>query len=431
MIHYSLNNNLNNVWGRENLEKSMESSPKITIWNKNFICVVLTNFLLCMAHFAVNPLVASYAIHLGAAQIMGLLSGMFFGVSLAVRPISGPMITKVDKRTLLIVIFALGGVANLGYALFQSVGMFVFFRFLSGVQYSFVGSLIMTLASDNLPSEKIASGMGIYGVGGAIGTAVAPFIGSQLLNLGTTLKDADFGFALAFGYGAIILFIAIIPSVILAPDKKTKQEVASTGAWYKNIITVQALPSTIIIFFVIMAYALFNAFIIEYGKARGFGANTSYFFMVMSVVLMASRPLSGWLTDRYGIPKILVPGMVVLGIAFILVARATTLPLLLGAGVVAAIGHGATQPALQAMCVQSVPPLKRGVASNTIYVGMDLGFFLGPTIGGIIYNYTNYSSVFYFGAVSCAVGFLCCFAVLPVYKRQLREFTRLQEEQSR
>ena len=47
-------------------------------------------------------------------------------------------------------------------------------------------------------------------------------------------------------------------------------------------------------------------------------------------------------------------------------------------GVIAALGVGATQPSLQAMCMQTEVPLKRSVASNTIYVGMDSGLFLGP-----------------------------------------------------
>ena len=29
-------------------------------------------------------------------------------------------------------------------------------------------------------------------------------------------------------------------------------------------------------------------------------------------------------------------------------------------------------------------PIKRGVASNTSYFGMDLGYFLGPTLGGLV-----------------------------------------------
>ena len=141
---------------------NLRAKSTVTIWNRNFICILSTAFMLSIAHFSINPLVASYALHLGAsAFIMGLLTGLFFGVALSMRPVSGPVITKYDKRKLMILVFIIGGVANIGYALFDSISAFIIFRLIHGLQYALVGSLTMTLAGDNLPREKMASGMGI------------------------------------------------------------------------------------------------------------------------------------------------------------------------------------------------------------------------------------------------------------------------------
>ena len=52
---------------------------------------------------AVNSLVSTYATFLGAtAVLVGMLTGMFFGVAFAMRPISGPVVTKFDKKKLII-----------------------------------------------------------------------------------------------------------------------------------------------------------------------------------------------------------------------------------------------------------------------------------------------------------------------------------------
>ena len=60
-----------------------------------------------MSQFVVNPLVTSYATFLGAgASIVGMISGLFYGVSFAMRPISGPLVTMMDKRKLLIFSYA-------------------------------------------------------------------------------------------------------------------------------------------------------------------------------------------------------------------------------------------------------------------------------------------------------------------------------------
>jgi MFS family permease len=248
--------------------------------------------MLGISHFSVNPLVASYAIHLGAgALVTGILIGLFFGVALSMRPVAGPVITKFDKRKLMILVFTIGGVANIGYALFHNISAFILFRFLHGIQYSLVGTLTMTLAGDNLPKEKMASGMGIYGLCGTIGMAIGPTIGINLLDFGTYLRDESFGFTCVFLFSMTSSFIGIIPSTILLPDKKTKQDILSTGAWYKNIASVHAVPMSLIMFLIFAGWSLYNGYIVEFAKELEISGINS-FFTVMAATLMITRPAS-------------------------------------------------------------------------------------------------------------------------------------------
>lgn len=394
---------------------------KETIWRRNFVCVMIANLLLCVGHFSVNTLVATYTTYLGAAPlIMGLLTGMFFGISLAMRPVSGPMITKIDKRTLLIAVYVLGGIVNIGYALFHSIPIFVVFRFLNGVQYSFVGSLIMTLAADSLPASKMASGMGVYGVGGAVGTAFGPTIAAMMAKWGTRLGGQDMGFTFVFLFAALAFSVAVIPSMILHPDAKTKEEIASTGAWYKNIVTPYAVPTTIVMFFVIMGYSIINSYVFNFGAEQKI-ENISLFYTFMACTLIVSRPLSGWLSDRFGVAKVIIPGMVLFAISFIIVGTSTTLEQAIVGGIIAALGVGSTQPAIQAMNMQSVTPLKRSVASNTIYVGMDLGLFVGPLLGSVVYKHSSFAVMFQMTAIPIVIALISFIIILPIYKRRCRE----------
>ena len=401
-----------------------QTAPKkeiTTMWNKNFICVMIINTLQCFGHFTGNPHVASYTKYLGTSdQMTGFLAGMFFGVAFAIRPISGPMITKLDKRILLILTFICGCIANLGYAFFESVGAFAVFRFINGLEYSFLGTLIMTLASDNLPLEKMGSGIGLYTIGAAVGTAVAPTIGSALITLGTGLKGEGFGFTLVFLFGATCLALAIIPSVMLSSDKKTKEEAAGSGAWYKNILTVHALPITGVILMIHTAYSLFNTYMIEFGKERGI-AGISIFFTVLALTLIVTRPLSGVLTDRLGPQKVILPGLVVFALAFFVVGSSSTLLTALAGAALAAIGFGFSQPPLVAMSMQTVEPLRRGVASNTIYLGIDFGLFIGPLLGAFVYERLSYSIMYKSAVVPIGLAFAGFIAALPVYRRRRAE----------
>ena len=396
----------------------------IRILNKNFLCVAIANFMHCIGHSSINPFVATYMKYLNTtAQLSGLLIGMFFAVSLAMRPFAGNATTKYNKRKLLIIVFLIGTVANLGYALFHNVPSFVVFRFLSGVQYSLVGSLCMTLAADHLPKHKLTSGLGIYGIGGAIGSAIAPSLGETILNTGIKYRNDSFGFTLLFLFGALIYAFATVPAFILAPDNKTKTYSARAGKWYKNIVSIHTVPTTIVLFLIMVSFALINTYMFEFGKEQGI-SNINIFYLVFAASLAVSRPVSGYITDRLGIKRILFPALIIFAFSMFLIGISGTFWMVIIGAILAAIGFGSSQPSLQTMCIQSESALRRGVASNTLYVGIDLGFFLGPYLGGLVYAESDYSMVFKAGAAPIIIAIVCLAITFPIYKRRVSELEK-------
>jgi len=345
---------------------------------------------------------------------------MFFVVSFACHPFTGPAMTKLDKRKLLVEVFLLGAVADLGYALFHSIPVFIALRFISGVQYSLVGPLIMALASDHLPIDKLAQGIGLFGVGGAIGNAIAPSVGAAILQLGTNLRDEGFGFTLIYLFGTTIFALATIPSLIIDPDRKSKEDIASSGAWYKNIISSHAAPSMIVLFLLMISYAVINTYIFEFSKEQGI-AGISSFYLVLALALALSRPMSGFLTVRFGIQRVMFPALAVFAVSMVVIGFSRTLWMALIGAVLAAIGYGASQPSLQAMCMQSETALRRGVASNTMYMGIDLGLFFGPFLGGLVYARSDYATMFKTSALPVILAIVCLAIILPIYKRRQKE----------
>jgi MFS family permease len=421
------NDGLRIVLGGMSMELTPAKEPKVTIWNRNFVCVFLANAALSLAHSSINTLVSTYAEYLGAgALLIGLLTGLFFGVSLAMRPVTGPVSTKVDKQTLMIFVFILGAVVNIGYALFPQIGMFVFFRFFHGVQYSLVGSLIMTVAGDSLPREKLASGMGVYSLGGIVMFAVGPAIGKLLLDLGTTLRDQAFGFRLTFIFAAFASLLAVIPSALLKLEKQTKAERAGTGAWYKNIVAVPTIPTAVVITLVCAAYSLYNGYMIPYAAQKGI-AGASAFFTVSAIFTFFSRPLSGKLTDRFGVKKIVIPCLAVFAASFVIVGLSKSLPALLVGAALAATGYGAAQPSLQAMSIQTVLPARRAVAANTYYAGLDLGLFIGPFLGSVVFHFFNYSTMYLTAVVPIVTAAVLFLVFWPGYTKRLKELRALEK----
>jgi len=406
------------------------SSGKPTIWTRNFICVLVTNCMLVLSHSSVNTLVSTYTTFLGAGpKLMGLLTGLFFGVALAMRPVAGPVTTRIDNRRLMLVVYTLGSIVNLGYALFHSIPAFIVFRILNGFQYAFVGSLGITIAADSLPKEKMSSGLGIYGVSSAIATSMAPQIGIWLRSWGRAVGGEDMGFTFVFVFAACALAIGLIPSALLIPDRKDKAEVASAGKWYQTIISKPALMPSIIMMLLIISYSLFSGYMVPYGEEIGV-EEVGVFFTVLSVVMLGSRPVCGNLSDRYGAKKIFLPGALVFAVSYIAIGSASSMTLILVGAVLAALGYGAANPTLQSLTMQTETKARRAVASNTLFVGMDVGFFVGPLIGGFIKEYGTYRMILLFGTIPAVLAALLFVLTWRSSARRLEEVKRLEAGES-
>ncbi len=358
---------------------------------------------------------------------MGLLTGLLFGVALSMRPVAGPVITKFDKRKLMILVFVIGGVTNFGYALFDNISAFIVFRLIHGLQYALVGTLTMTLAGNNLPEEKMASGMGIFALSSTLGMAIGPTIGIYVLNFGTHIKDESFGFTCVFLFAMLILVFGIIPSYLLSPDKKTEKDILETGAWYKNIASVHAIPMALVMFFTFIGWSLYNVYIVELANELGISGISS-FFIILALVLLISRPASGWLTDTFGLAKTLPPALLLFAVSFIIVGSGKSIGTILAGAVIAAIGFGSFQPALNSMCILSETPLKRGVATNTLFIGIDLGLFVGPIVGGIVYEIYNYSIMFRSTSLVIVIAVLIFVISLPSYYRRRSTLEALETQ---
>ena len=272
-----------------------------SIWHKNFICAIIANFLLAMAHTSVNTLASTYAAFLGAeAVLVGALTSIFFGVSVAMRPVAGPLTTRVNNRTLMIVVYILGVLVHIGYTVFIGVGPFLVFRILNGIQYSIIGSLTMKTASDSLPASKAASGIGVYCISNSAANALGPSAGVIARDIGTRAAGELFGFRCVFIFAGIMMILALIPVFCLNdPGRPRKIE---GSVWYKEMFSPHALAPALSLMLLMMSYSLFSAYMVPYAAQKGI-PSISIFFLVHAMCLVGTRPLFGMLADKYGLDR--------------------------------------------------------------------------------------------------------------------------------
>ena len=373
----------------------MNSTPekKLTIWTRGFICIMISNVFANMAMFSVNTYLTTYMTYLGVgASLAGLIAGLYYATGLLMRPVAGPMQATLNKKKLMTATYALGFIVNLCYALFPSVGLFVAFRLLHGIQLAFYGSMSMTIASSSLPEEKMSSGLGVFGLSGIVSQALGPSAGVAAMNLGTRLWGEGGGFRAIFLMSAMFSLMSVLPCFLLPEMDAPGTVTVKKEVWYKNIIALEAVLPSLVIGLFMMGGMVLTTYMIPYGAYRGIG-NIGLYFTVNAVVMVITRPLAGRLTDKYGPNRTFYPGMALYILAFLLISGARSLPVVLMGAVCASMGMGVVSPGVQSMTMQSVAPRRRPVASNTLYTFMDIGNFLGPTLAGTILGLTNYETM--------------------------------------
>ena len=365
-------------------ESLQENSGKI--WNpifiKMFIINILINFSICM----VNPLSATYADFLGAtATIVGLVSSLFAMTALIFKLVSAPAADAFNKKNILIGSIFILFVSFLGYSISKTISMLIISRLLTGVGLAFVPICSIPIVSASLPAHKMATGIGYFALGPAISQAIAPAIGLKLVD--------RIGYNYTFSILAVLLIFTIAFTATLDISFKKANKFRIT---INSIIAKEVLIPAVILFLLNMTFGNVNAFLILFGEKRGVNSNIGYFFTVLASTMIFTRPLIGKLADKYGTVKVIIPSMLCFAVSFLLISYSKTLPMFLFAGFISAFGYVGCWPALMAVCMRLVPDDRRGAASSTSYIALDLSNLIGPVLAGVIIEVLGYAYMWQF-----------------------------------
>jgi MFS family permease len=344
------------------------------IWTRDFVTVFAVNFVMSMGQFMINTLLPKYTYHLGGdASVVGMVTGIFAVTALGIRPVAGPAMDYFRKNRLLTLSI---GVITLSYACFGFAGgipMLVAARLLHGIGIGMTAPLCLALVTNNLPIGKVASGLGIFSLGTAIASAFGPSVG---------LKLAD-----SIGYSDTFLISTALMAVCFGLSLRIRADIPERAGRFKislnQIVAPEVILPTLVIFLQMISFSSLNSFIAIYGGLTDV-ADIGLYFTASAVCLILIRPFSGRIADRFGLDKLIIPGLFIFAGALVLTSFCNTLPMFILTGAVTALGYGISEPMIQTMNMQLVPKERRGAAGNTNFLGVDVGMLIGPSIAGFI-----------------------------------------------
>lgn len=392
----------------QDLSQQARKEPA-SIWNIMFISIFFANMALNMGQQMSNSLLSLYAKSMNTpADQIGQLMSMFAVTALIFRFISGPAMNSFNRKKLVAIAMGFMAAAYLGFSFapsiseltgLQSITVLKFFRLLQGVGNAFGNSCCLTIVADTLPKASFTTGMGYYACAQVIAQAIGP-------TAGVFLRDR-FGYNTTYIINFAVMCIAILAStqVRLAPREKQPFRLN-----FNNMIAKEALVPALIGFLIHIGFTSINSFLLVYAEERGI-AGSSWFFTVYALTLLITRPLVGRLTERYGFVKISLPAVLMTSASLTMIGFSANIFMLLLAAFLNAFGYGALQPMLQSLCMKSVAPERRGSASSTNYIGMDIAMLIGPTLCGMVADATGYTPVMWLAMTAPILTGLVCILV--------------------
>ncbi|MBQ6215857.1 MAG: MFS transporter [Erysipelotrichaceae bacterium] len=382
-------------------EKKTYKTPD-KLWNPMFISIFISSALFNLSAQMSNSMLSLYAKSTGApADQIGQLMSMFALTALLFRFVAGPAMNAYDHKKLLQLAMFLFGSAYLGFsfspAISSATGINVIsimkvFRLIQGIGNAFGNACLMTIASNCIPKENFSSGIGIFALAQAIAQSLGPMIGVSIKDL------IGYSNAYLVTSGMMFFSIVLVALIVKVPNYGSGKFVLN----FKNMVAAEALVPAFISFLICIGFTSINSFFLVFAQERNI-PQASLYFTVYAGMLMASRPLIGRLTDRFGFVRVAIPAIIMTSLSLFMIGQSTKLWHLIVAALVNSFGYGSVQPALQSMCMKAVPVNKRGSASSTNYIAVDSGTLVGPLICGQVANAFGYTSLMWSVMALCVL----------------------------
>ncbi|WP_138417629.1 MFS transporter [Aquibacillus sediminis] len=379
-------------------------AQKPRLWTKQYILILSVTFLFFVTLHMLNAGFPIYIIELSDQPAKGgLMTTAFMVAAIISRPIIGIQLNYINMKKTMIMMLLIVLVAVLISYGRTSTTLLLITRVIEGVGFGVVTTLLATLASLRIPTERTGEGISFFAMATSVGASIAPILALTLID--------TFSFQVVLILAVlIILFIFVLSMPLMNVTKpqakgSLKQRLSKRSivnqTFEKNVL----LPSFLVFLLCLTFSGVFN-FIHGLGEEMKVGASISYFFLVFTIMMIVIRPISGKIFDQYDY-KVMIHSSTFSGIlGLVLLSIASSVHLIVLAGILYGIAYGVMHPTLQAIAVSKVTTNKKGLANSMILTGMDLGMAIGSPSLGLLAGMVGYSSMYGYTASILIVLFI-------------------------
>lgn len=218
-----------------------------------------------------------------------------------------------------------------------------------------------------------------------VAMAIGPFIGIFISGHGS--------FHIVFLIGSTITLTDLIVALFLkVQDVKISVKNMKNSARFnwRDYVEPEALPISVAVFAITLAYTSLVAFLSLYAKEINLVNVSSFFFIVYTIALLASRPFAGRWFDNFGENRLTYPLIICLAIGFLFLSQVHSGILFLVSGALIGIGYGTIISNFQAIAIQQSPRNRKALAASSFFILLDLANAVGPYFMGILIEFMSF-----------------------------------------
>ena len=337
--------------------------------------------------FATMLLIVRQEVGLSYADV-GLLAGIFYGVSGVAQTAAGFAVDRFGARPILAGgLFVVGcGLGLISFA--HSFAAFAAIAVVAGLGNSVFHPADFALLNSSVTQSRLGRAYSIHGLGGSLGWAAAPimyFLDSMFGWIGAALIGAL--------PGIILSFLVLIHRRELI-DHRIKERATAAQHGTAPALTLFLQPTLLLclVYFALLAantVGIQQFAVPAWGNMFGITETYAAFCLIVFIVGSAAGMLVGGLFadrvrrhDRVAAIGLLVAAAFTVPIAMQAVSPAL-LPIVLA---LAGAAGGATNPSRDMIVRNATPPGATGKVFGFVYSGLDIGSFLAPPLFGYLMN---------------------------------------------
>jgi predicted MFS family arabinose efflux permease len=369
------------------------------LWNKEYIKVMIANFMLYFAFYILTPLLPLYLSEVFGAtkDTIGIVLSGYTIAALLTRPFSGYIVDSFARRKVLITCFFVFFIFFAGYLAAGTLLMFAIVRTLHGAPFGAVTVANSTAAIDVLPASRRNEGIGYYGLSNNLAMAIAPSIGVYIYKY---TNDFTFLFWIALVVALLGLLFASWVQLPATEIVKNKNRIS-----LDRFFLTRAWMLAINIAFFGFCFGVLSNYLAIYSKeVLGITGGTGTYFLLLSAGLILSR-LQGSKSLRAGkLTNNAAEGIIISLLGYILfIAFPNPIGYYFSALLIG-LGNGHMYPAFLNMFISMAHHNERGTANSSILTSWDFGFGIGILAGGVVAEFFGYSAAFWTVVAVNAIG---------------------------